>query len=99
VRSRREWEQLRLEIRREYDDLRAEMLLREPSLSAEPVETDTWRLETASLPRVAGLPAKAEVLSMIMLPPPEGMAPASHATGGGRAAILLMYVMTSDDLR
>ena len=40
----------------------------------------TWRLEAANLPRLAGLPSKAEPLAMLLLPSP-----------ASQAAILVMY--------
>ena len=50
----------------------------------------TWRLESASLPRLSGLPSKAEPLSMLLLPSGGGSG-GGGKEGFGGTSVLILY--------
>ena len=50
----------------------------------------TWRLESASLPRLSGLPSKAEPLSMLLLPGGGGSG-GGGKEGFGGTSVLILY--------
>ena len=51
----------------------------------------TWRLESASLPRLSGLPSKAEPLSMLLLPGGGGSGGGGSKEGFGGTSVLILY--------